>query len=134
MKQKGEDKKDECSASEISGRLSGGSEDTFRLEHNEEDYFGNLFNVGKYRVYMTAYNRTEQISRDQIGGACIAASDNFSSKLQEKGEYPMRLGRWCWLRVGGKEKSTVICATYQPCDPGSNTAGFTVWDQHRRYF
>ncbi len=44
------------------------------------------------------------------------------------------LGRWSWQLVGKGETRTRVMVAYQPSNPGSNSKGFTVWDQHRRYF
>ncbi len=44
------------------------------------------------------------------------------------------LGHWCWLYIGGGGRTTQIITVYQPCKPGRNIKGGTVWEQHTRYF
>ena len=43
------------------------------------------------------------------------------------------LGRWSWILVGSQEKRTRIVVAYQPCKPGTNSKGFTVFEQQQRY-
>ena len=58
----------------------------------------------------------------------------LSGLVLDTGSDETDLGRWCWIKLGGGGKTTRIVTAYQPCDPGKDTAGETVWDQHQRYF
>jgi hypothetical protein len=62
------------------------------------------------------------------------AMGHFYSFVSELEIDTAGLGRWAWVRVGGRCKSTWIITAYQPCDPKKKTMGETVWDQHTRYF
>ena len=45
---------------------------------------------------------------------------------------PSNLGRFCSMLLAGGGKKTQIVIIYVPGDPGRNSKGETVWDQHSR--
>jgi len=69
-----------------------------------------------------------------MGGAAMMAFGRLSAQVLASDIDETGLGRWCWMRLGGGGKETVVCMCYQPCNPGEDTAGQTSWDQHYRYF
>jgi len=103
----------------------------------EERQFKNLLGKGRQTQSVVGYNSTEELERSQAGGTCLMAFDRFSSfvNVRESGADARNLGRWCWLVVEGGGKRTRIVVAYQPSgEPGKDSAGFTAWDQHSRYF
>lgn len=98
------------------------------VEHNQR--FLELFGKGTQVRGIASNNVTDRkINRDQHGGTSILALDRFASFVQEVG-----YDETGWIKVGGGGKVTKIFSLYQPCDPGNNTAGLTVWDQQRLFF
>ena len=64
----------------------------------------------------------------------MMALGRLSSQVSEAKADESKLGRWCWMRVGGGGKTTVVCMAHQPCEPSDDTAGQTSWDQQARHF
>ena len=101
----------------------------------DHERFENLFGQGQDRKSVVGFNKTEaKITRRQHGGTAMMALGRLSSQVLDSDSDTTGLGRWCWMRVGGGGKETVVCMCYQPCDPGEDTAGQTSWDQQSRYF
>ncbi len=84
---------------------------------------------------VVAYNINKRMQRNQHGGCTMMAMGCFSAEVFETGVDAYRLGRWCWLKVGSREKTTWIMMAYQPSGSrSSNSAGTTVREQHEQYF
>jgi hypothetical protein len=65
----------------------------------------------------------------------MMAMGPFSAKVVETGVDPYGLGRWCWMKVGSREKKKWIVMIYQPSGTSTtNSAGTTVREQHEPYF
>jgi len=101
----------------------------------DHEKFENLFGQGQERKSVVGFNTSEQkITRRQHGGTAMMALGRLSSQVNEAGADESKLGRWCWMKVGGGGKTTAVCMAYQPCAPGDDTAGQTSWDQQARHF
>ncbi len=98
------------------------------------DKFENIFGVGQQKRSVAAHNTTERITRDQKGGTATMIVDKLASRVVNVGMDPDNLGRYCWVELAGGGKTTIMATMYMSCDPGPNTAGSTVWDQHCRYY
>ena len=65
----------------------------------------------------------------------MMAIGRFSSEVSETGVDLYKLGRWCWMKVGSRDKATRIVMAYQPSGSKSSaSAGTTVREQHEQYF
>jgi len=100
----------------------------------EEQQFENLFGVGQNSRSVVGYNKTESLSRDQKGGTAMMALGRLSGFVLATGSDHTNLGRWSWVLVGSEQKKTRIVVAYQPCEPGRNAKGLTVFEQQKRYF
>ena len=50
------------------------------------------------------------------------------------GKDPTNLGRWSWIQLGNDDLRTYIVSAYVPHMPPANSAGETVWEQHKCYY
>ena len=101
---------------------------------SEDQLWKNLFGKGKEVRSQVGHNTTEKLRRDQKGGTAMSTFGRLSASVIETGCDHHNLGRWTWILVGEGSTRTRFVVAYQPCDPGKDTAGETVWDQHARYF
>jgi hypothetical protein len=108
----------------------------FRFVMEEDNKFCNLFRRGQPTKGVVAQNlNNKKIRRDQWEGTCsMVAVGRISLFVKGSGTDTTGLGRWCWLYIGGGSSTTRIITAYQPCKPGRNKKGGTVWEQHTRYF
>ncbi len=107
----------------------------FRFVTEEDNKFCNLFGRRQPTKGIVAQNlNNEKLRRDQWGGTCMVAVGHISFFVKGTGTNTTGLGRWCWLYIGGGGRTTQIITAYQPCKPGRNKKGGTVWEQHTRYF
>ena len=99
----------------------------------EEHQFGNLFGKGK-KVRSVAANNTAEpkMKRDQRGGTGLCAMGRVAAFVKDTPKDPSNLGRFCSMLLAGGGKKTRIVIIYVPGDPGRNSKGETVWDQHSR--
>ena len=62
----------------------------------------------------------------------------MSAFVVDTGVDDSKLGRWSWSLMGAagneEKKMTRVVVAYQPCKPGKNTKGTTVFEQQQRYF
>jgi hypothetical protein len=84
---------------------------------------------------IVAHNINEQMQRNQHNGCAMMAMGRFTAKAVETGVDPYSLERWCWMKVGSREKKTWIAMIYQPSGTSTtNSAGTTVREQQEKYF
>ena len=80
-------------------------------------------------------NDGESTKWNQYGGTGITLNADLKSRMTTSGSGgdPTKLGRWTWVRIGGKDGiATVFVSAYRPC---KNTSGLhTVWSQQEQYF
>ena len=67
-------------------------------------------------------------------GTAMATFDRLSTFVMTSGCDDTGLGRWAWQLVGKGSTRTRVVVAYQPGKPGPNSKGYTVWEQHQRYF
>ena len=96
--------------------------------------FCNIIGRSKAKKGISGHNIHEKICRDQQGGTAIMALGRLTEVIIDLGTDTSGLGRWSWIRVGTNGVTTRIVTAYMPCKPRNNSAGKTVWDQHRRFF
>ena len=74
---------------------------------------------------------------NQYGGTGITLTVDMKTRMTERssgnGSDPIKLGRWTWFCIGGKDNiATTFVSAYCPC---KNVNGLnTVWNQQARYF
>jgi len=90
---------------------------------------------GSYICFSYNTNDREDTKWNQDGGTCSTLTADMQSRMTEKGSGgdPIKLGRWTWVCIGGKDDiTTVFVSAYWPCKSlnGLNT----VWNQQVRYF
>ena len=84
---------------------------------------------------VVGYNVNERMQRNQHGGCAMMAIEQTSSEVSETGVDPYKLGQWCWMKVGSRDKATRIVMAYQPSGSKSSvSARTTVQEQHEQYF
>ena len=109
----------------------------WRFAENDRQ-FGELFGVGKQKRSVVGYNKREKAGRDQKGGTAMMAMGRMSAFIIDTGVDHTELGRWSWILVGAgagdDTQLTRIVAAYQPCEPGANSKGSTVFEQQQRCF
>ena len=92
-------------------------------------------NRGTYSLLSYNTNDGEATKWNQYGGTGITLNTDLKSRMTARGSGgdPTKLGRWTWVRIGGKDSiATVFISAYQPC---KNTSGLhTVWSQQEHYF
>ena len=92
------------------------------------------YRSSKAKKGITGHNIHETICQDQQGGTAIMSLGRLTEVVLDLGTDTSGLGRWSWLRIGSNGVITRVVSAYLPCKPRNNSAGKTVWDQHRRYF
>jgi len=62
-------------------------------------------------------NRNKKHQQEyQPGGAAIAVLNKTAHQAAQSGEDKSRMGRWCWVKMKGKEGGNVSSfMAYQPC-------------------
>jgi hypothetical protein len=101
----------------------------------EEQQFENILGVGMDTRSIVVHNINEQMQRNQHGGCAMMAMGVFTAKVVKTGVDQYSLGRWCWIKVGSREKKTQIVMMYQPSGTGTtNSAGTTMREQQEQYF
>ena len=105
---------------------------------DQDRQFCELFGKGKKKRTDVGHNVRERTVRDQKGGTAMMALGRMSGYVLDTGVDDTGLGRWSWIRLGAGvgEAMTItrIVVAYQPCEPGCNSKGKTVFEQHQRYF
>ncbi len=92
--------------------------------------FENLFGQCQEMISVVGFNTSKQkITCRQHGGTAMMALGCLSSQVSEAKADKAKLGCWCWMRVGGGGKTTVICMAYHPCESVDDIVGQTLWDQ-----
>ena len=81
-----------------------------RLGERMKDCFGTAFTqCAWYRKYPA------QTTKRQFGGCAIVILGNSVGRVVGSGSDPTGLGRWCWIRLQGKENSYIrIVSAYRP--------------------
>ena len=72
---------------------------------------------------------------NQYGGTGITLNADMRARMIKDGVGgdPTKLGRWRWMRIGGKDGiATVFVSAYRPCCNQDRL--HTVWSQQARYF
>ena len=96
--------------------------------------FLNIVAPGRLCKGISAHNKTETISREQMGGMAIACIGNLGDVMTEYGEDTTGLSRWSWLALGTGTTKTIVISAYLPRQPGRRARGRTVWEQQARFF
>ena len=102
-----------------------------------ESQFNEIFAPGVPKRSVTGYNITEKKEKcpwDQRGGTAMMALDRVSAHVIDTGADYTGLGRWSWILLGSGDCRTQVVSAYQPCTPPKSWKGFTVFEQHQRYF
>ena len=73
-----------------------------------------------------------QGGRYQPGGTCTGAIDTWASRIVEKEEDPIRLGRWSSIKIQIKGIEIVFITAYRPCKSQINTKVITSYAQQWR--
>ena len=88
------------------------------------------------RRIVYGYNSTDRLSpRSQYGGTAIIGRNDMVTKIHSSGRDKANLGRWCWLRIQGKNQvMTRIVSAYCPCQstPEGSQGVATVYAQQLR--
>ncbi len=84
------------------------------------------------------HNVQETTLWDQKGGTALMTIGWMSAFVVNTGVNHTMLGCWSWALVcageGGGAKLARMVVAYQPCEPGPNSKGSTVFEQQLRYF
>ena len=96
--------------------------------------FQHLLAFGQRKKCIVGHNTTERTVRDQKGGTAMATFGRLSASVHSSGSDYTGLGRWCWQLIKKGDKTTRVVVAYQPGEPGRDSKGYTVFEQHQRYF
>jgi hypothetical protein len=111
--------------------LAGCETQADRRQATEEQQLKNILGVGMDTRSIVAHNINEQMQRSQHSGCAMMAMGRFTAKVVKTGVDPYGPGRWCWMKVGYREKKTRIVMIYQPSGTSTtNSAGTTMREQH----
>ncbi len=104
---------------------------------SEPAIWGSLWNRGIKEDVCAGYNTTElreNSMHDQCGGTAIAIIDCMAVHVADQGLNYTKLGRWLSQLIGKSNVKASVVVAYQPCEKGKASKGFTVFEQHERYF
>ena len=103
-----------------------------KIGHNDR-WFERIWGKLKTSKSIFTHNVTELPITKTLhpGGVGMIASEEVTHRVIETGKDPTGLGRWCWMRLQGRNGIRVrIITVYRPCDtPGATT----VFQQQNRY-
>ena len=99
-----------------------------------DSQFANLFAFGQTKKCVAGYNEREKTVRDQKGGTAMATIGRMCTFVLDSGTDYTGLGRWSWQLLGKGNTKTRVVVAYNPCTPGRDSKGFTVFEQQQRYF
>ena len=79
------------------------------------------------------YNRTVNHTHTQtFGGTGLISIGEAAHRIDDRGQDPTGLGRWCWVRYRGKDNLRV--KVYSLYRPGKSNMTGSVYQQHMEYF
>jgi len=104
----------------------------------EDQWRDRTRNIMPIHTAYFGYNKTEpKPSQEKVqwGGTGIFAMQRTIPKIIDNDVDPSGLGRWTWIKLQGKQGHHVrIISAYRPCTASKQSAGNTVYEQHKRHF